>query len=165
MEYVLARYDISGTLILDIDEERLATPDSRAFVLACDDPVWNNVFYASILRYWGYRKVEMVPAVGEPEQGALRDRFPVANRVSDTKRSLASRIMNALARFRGQHNAFIINSYLPRSVEMRLQLHLGQCPQLWRSPPYEHVPATSHDRDRLSLVQSGGQSFEHFVRL
>jgi putative transferase (TIGR04331 family) len=166
LEHALQNYDVSGTRILDFTNYSLAGADSLALVLISDDPVWNHVFYSKILRYWGYGQAESVPADAQPEP----DRVPAAEG-SDAKRTLGARgflsnfVTKLLPRFHRRRDAFIVNSYLPRQVEISLQIHLGQCPQLWRSPALTSVPAQPEQRRRLGFERKDGQSFEQFVRL
>ncbi len=66
LEQTLKNYEISCTTVFDSTDYSLATNDSLAFILACNDDVWNHVLYAKILNFLGGVKAEIdsVPLQG-----------------------------------------------------------------------------------------------------
>jgi putative transferase (TIGR04331 family) len=61
------------------------------------------------------------------------------------------------------NDAFIVSSYLPFIEEIKLQLSLGQCPQLWTSPSLARFRPDIAQRELLTDA-SNHEGFERFVR-
>ncbi|GAB3443610.1 LIC12162 family protein [Massilia solisilvae] len=112
----------------------LARPASNEALWAYSDPRWDGHCCLRILKL-------IAPQLAFEERPAAPERAapaPAAIPGPGTKKKLlvsAWRVLQQVAqRFARSTDAFIINSYLPRDHEVRLQLRLGQFPQLWKSP-------------------------------
>jgi len=162
LEQALENYVVSGTTVLDSCSYSLATLDSMSFLWASCDDVWNHVLYSEILRFMGFAKVELV-------RGALQGNncfhCPITEQGSSPKRvllNLAGRILPYLSR---KNDAFIIDSRLPFKEEVKLQICLGQIPQLWQSPELQPALPVPIQRKSLLIDASNHQGFEHFIRM
>lgn len=166
LEQALNNYEVSGTTVFESAGYNLATADSLTFVHACNDDIWNHVIYSRILNYWGQVKIE-------PDFEPLRGVSGFASQKVNSKfvkRTTAKRLAlyvanKILPKFSREHDAFIIGSYLPRTEEIKLQLSLLQCPQLWRSPPLGEAVHDEGKRRRFRLDTEGYHGFERFIRL
>lgn len=120
-------------------------PVGEAFVLprrtsnealwAYNDPKWDGYFCLRILKTIA-PSLQYVRRPVEEERRAPPQAVAIPG-PSGKKKLLISawRVCQNLAqRFVRRKDAFIINSYLPRADEIKLQLRLGQFPQLWKSP-------------------------------
>ena len=157
-------YELSGSTVFDSSAYRLATTDSLTFIWACNDDVWNHVLYSRILNYKGGIKTELDSdslrgITGFSQEGNLR----YAQR-SSIRRFVLNAAHKILPTFRRRYDALIINSYLPIKEELKLQISLGQCPQLWRSPQLKAVAPDPDQRKRLSIDPASHAGFERYVR-
>jgi putative transferase (TIGR04331 family) len=69
-----------------------------------------------------------------------------------------------LPRLSKSNDAFIINSYLPKLQEIKLQLALLQCPQLWESPKLNSMHFDIEMRKKFKVESVCYTGFEQFVR-
>ena len=164
LEQTIEDHEVSGTTVFDATDYRLATNDSLTFILACNDDVWNHVLYAKILDVFGNVRTEMDSA---PLQGisdfVQEGNYKVARRPG-VKRFILSAVNYILPKLSRKCDAFIINSYLQLKEEAKLQLSLGQCPQLWRSPARKNVVLDPERRRRFGIDAENYTGFERFVR-
>ena len=152
LEHALNQHKVSGSTVFDSSGYSLATTDSLTFIWACNDNAWNHVLYSKILNYLVGIKTEL-------KSGPLRGItgfFPEEN-LSVARGSVVKRFVkhfvpnvadNILPVFSRKHDALIINSYLPIKEEIKLQISLGQIPQLWRSPQLKAVAPDQNQRQR-----------------
>lgn len=165
LEQALDMQEVSSTIVFDASFYSLATNDSMTFIWACNDDVWNHVLYSKILDYWGCTQREIY---AEPLQGQ-RGFFMEGDSRFTWKRGakkLALKAANkAMQKLSGNEDAFIVNSFLTLEKEIKLQLSLGQCPQLWRSPALKKVEHDPERRLRFGIDAEKYSGFERFVRL
>lgn len=165
LEKALKNYDISETTVFDSSEYSLATTNSINFIWACNDDIWNHVLYSKILDYLEFTDTNLV---SEPLKD-IKYFVPEDNvsiiRKKSTKTLFFNKLNNWLQKLCKEDDAFIINSYLSLKAELLLQLSLGQCPQLWRSPTIKTVEPDLVKREFLGLNYKNHQGFEKFIRL
>jgi putative transferase (TIGR04331 family) len=165
IEQALKCYKTTSTTVLDSADYSLATPDSSSFIWACnDDDVWNSMLYARALQYMGCKNVELDSVHIENEKY-----FKQKQNFSTTHRLRIKQLIKAMGYYilpkLSKHNdSFIINSYLPKWQEIKLQLALGQCPQLWQSPPLNAVSIDLKMRRKFTISSECHTGFEQFVR-
>jgi putative transferase (TIGR04331 family) len=164
LEQTLTQYEISGTTVFDLADYNLATADSDGFVWACNDDIWNHVFYSDILKHWSNVELEVIaiPSGGVHEV-AYQESAGSAG-ISTVKRFVVNASRDVLPKLSRKRDAFIINSYLPKTTEIRLQVSLGQCPQLWRSPQLRAVAPDPHQRQRFGIEAAHYKGFPKFLR-
>ena len=162
LRQALRCYEITGSTVLDATSYSLATTDSYSFIWACNDDVWNHVLYSKILAHFGGIRLEMA-------DNSLGNVSGFTNALSISKgrqfkrlvQKTAAGILQTLSRNR---DAFIINSYLPKKEEIKLQLSLGQVPQSWRSPIMIPTEPDLALRKRLAPDISGHFELEQCAR-
>jgi putative transferase (TIGR04331 family) len=74
-------------------------------------------------------------------------------------------VNDILSKFSRNRDAFIIGSYLPLIEEVKLQIILGQCPQLWLTPELENMVLDPEKRRHFSIDAENYTGFERFVRM
>jgi putative transferase (TIGR04331 family) len=163
IQQALHNYRISGTTILDVASYSLATPDSISFIWACNDNVWNHVLYSRILRRFASIDLE-TDANSLGNMLGFREKNESIYRGRQFKQPLRKTIAGILQMLSRNNDAFIIDSYLPRKEEIRLQLSLGQMPQLWRLPKLAITEPDISLREKIALNAPGYQGFDQFVR-
>lgn len=116
----------------------LLRPTSNEALWAYSDSKWDGYFCLRILKLIA-PSLQYVPLPVEEAYCAVPQ--PIAIPGLSVKKKLlisAWRVYQNIAqKFGRRTDAFIINSYLPRADEIKLQLRLRQFPQLWKSPPIE----------------------------
>ena len=162
LKQALDEYDISGTTIMDFDSYCLATDNSLEFIWACNDDVWNHVFYSKVLGFLQFTKAELQRPRVELTKFTQAVTGASAKQGARNKLvGLAKRVLQLLSK---KSDAFILSTYLPFKEEIKLQLSLGQCPQLWTSPELTNYEPDMVRRGFL-LDPSNHDGFERFVRI
>ena len=161
IEKALRENKISSTTIFD--SNNLVTSNSMSFNLAINDDSWNQAFYARILRLLGDVEFDSNSTGFQDIQDFNEDSNETPARPF-IKNSIFAIVRHLLPLFSKKNDAFIISSYLPIWQEVKLQLALGQCPQLWRSPLLQSIPLDLKTRRHFALSDKGHTGFEQFVR-
>lgn len=134
LEQCLQVHEISGCTAYLNNQYCLATLDSYSAVWAFNDDRWNNELNVRILDLLGVKNLHIELLEGCFLSGF---RFEVLNATPSLKNwifKFCSKLISKLARlFVRNNDAFIVGSYLPKKEAIKLQLALGQCPQLWDS--------------------------------
>ena len=134
LQQCLNVHQISGTTAYSYDHYSLATTDSNSAILAFNDDRWNNVLTLRILNLLGLDgcPVEVIAcsAVEGFNYNDIVTIPPFKKKILKRGLNLLGKLASCLVR---DNDAFIINSYLPKNEEVKLQLAFGQCPQLWVS--------------------------------
>jgi len=164
IEQALDKFSISGSSVFSSGSYSLATFDSYTFIYACQDDVWNHILYSDILSYMERFKVDIDKDAlkGESCFAPLGNSVPV--RKGWIKNSIMTCATNIFPKFIRKHDAVISSSALPIKEEFKLQLSLGQCPQLWNCPPMKATNVDEEQRINFALNIENHHGFEQFVR-
>ena len=134
LEQCLQTHQLSGTTAYSTGHYALATQDSYAAIWAFNDDRWNNALYVRILNLLGVTSCPVEVIDGDASEGF---RWPVTTTEVPLKKKILKWAYQQVGKLTGllarEDDAFIINSYLPRKEEIKLQLALGQVPQLFVS--------------------------------
>ena len=166
LKNALAIGGIDGTTVLDTCGYTLATDDSDSFVWAANDDLWNHVLYARILDemdasdcalpvHTGARYTTVAGRFVRPVQA-----LPMQRRVSDRVGEVAMALLPRLSR---GHDAFLMSTYLPLGPRVRLELSLGQVPQLWRGTGNGSAVPSADVRAKLPRIVLGNGEFDRLV--
>jgi putative transferase (TIGR04331 family) len=140
LELCLQSYAISGTTAYSNTNYTLSTTDSYSAIWAFNDNRWNNALSVRIL---DLMKVTSCPVEVIEDCPLEGYHFNVIAESSALKRTVLKwsylQVGKLLSWFARDSDAFIIKSYLSKKNEIKLQLALKQCPQLWVSPKHEVV--------------------------
>ncbi len=128
---------ISHTTVLDSEYASLSTPDIASSLLSFHNDQWNNVLYGRIINLINEDKIFINFLKGKNFYTYQSNKF---NYKADTN-SFKKRIINFInlsyykiaSKFVKNEDSFIINTYLSKINEFRLELALGQFPQRWQS--------------------------------
>jgi putative transferase (TIGR04331 family) len=133
LQQCLMNYEISGVSLISNQDYVLAPPDSLSSVLSLDDDYWNGILYEKIVHLNKNNEFIIEYIID-----SRKNKFEINEGVDKyfVKKNFIKyfvlKTYNYVAKFlRNEHDALIINSYLPRMEEMKLHLVLGQLPQLW----------------------------------
>jgi len=134
LEYCLQSFCVSGIACCSDERYSLASYDSLSGIYAFNNDCWNTLLSVHILKkIWPLScSVEILPDV-ESAGCQLDYLMSVETRSGKLHSYLRKFLQDLLASCSKESDAFIINSYLPKKEEIKLQLALGQCPQMWVS--------------------------------
>ncbi len=164
IEQALKSYNISGTTVIDTTDYILIMPDLLSFKWACNDDVWNSILNARVLQYMGCKNIELDSVSIEDKKSLLQKQYFSTTYYLCFKQYIKAIISYLLSKFSKHNDSFIINSYLPKWQEIKLQLALGQCPQLWKSPPLNTASIDLKMRRKFTISSEFHAGFEKFVR-
>ena len=138
VEHCLQTHQISGTTAFADEHYGLAPLDSYAAIWAFSDDRWNSALYMRILTLLDGVSCPVEVISSEISEGyrlpGVFTKIPLKRRILEWGYRQTGKLAGLLAR---ERDAFIIQSYLPKKEEIRLQLAIGQVPQLWASPTQE----------------------------
>lgn len=138
LQLCLQAHQFGGTTTFSDDRYALATLDSNSAIWAFDDDRWNNTLYVRILNHLGATSCPVEVIDGGASEGfrwnTAATEVPIRQRLLKWGFRQAGKLASLLAR---EDDAFIVNSYLTKKEEIKLQLALGQVPQLFASPTLE----------------------------
>lgn len=139
LEWCLQNHQISGFTAYVNDDYSLATPDSYSAIWAVNNDRWNNA-----LDLWIINKLDIANfSINFNAEENVPSGFQFKVLATNITKKQAILKFGRLAiskiskKFMRDTDAFIINSYLPRKEEFKLELALGQWPQMWSSSNVE----------------------------
>lgn len=135
LEECLANHNISGITIFNSDQYELSVVDSYSAIWAFNDHDWNAILYSRILSF--LNSVDFpIEVINTIESKNFRSPPSISKSgfIKKIYKFCNYLIGNFLKLFLKPNDAFIINSYLPKIEEFKLQLALKQCPQMWSLP-------------------------------
>jgi putative transferase (TIGR04331 family) len=165
LKQVTENYNISGTTLFDNNTFNLSTQDSNSFVWATNDDLWNHFLYAKIFNFLDNvavtRDTDSVIKVGQFNQSVKVTKHYYDLNIKKIFKKFVASLLQLFCR---KNDALIINTYLPKWQEVKLQLAFGQCPQFWRSPILNKIPVNLEVRKSFKFAIEGSTGFEKFAR-
>lgn len=135
IEQCLSKYKINKTTVLSGEKYHLAPLDSLAGIWAVNNDRWNNGLYDRILKLIDIGNISVDVVTEDGLEGFW---MPTTTIKANLNRMILRwgyrHIGKALRFFAKKNDAFISTTYLPRIDEIKLQLALGQFPQVWNTP-------------------------------
>ena len=164
LKQAFGKYNITETVVFDLEKYSLATYDALSFIFATGDDLWNHVLYSKLLKSVKkeftirFRKIEDEPYFALPyilERDGNKD-----------EKTLGGIISNVLESKYRNTNAFFLNTYLPKKSIFNLQLVMGQVPQLvWWRPPCRFPERDIQIRESLRLNTDGYRGIKKAICL
>jgi putative transferase (TIGR04331 family) len=135
LEKCLQGYELSGTTVYANEYYSLASLGSHSSIWAFNDSRWNIELNRRVLMLLG---ITTLPTEFIQNFKSERFDFKTLEKAPNLKAKIINGARQKIAKlatyFARDSDAFIINSYLPKITQLKLQIALGQCPQLWASP-------------------------------
>ena len=168
LEHCLQSHRLSGTTTFSVGQYAFVSVNSYAAILAFNDDRWNNELYIRILNLLGVT-IDLQEVIdGEEFNGfclpIIAPRISIKKRISRWGYLQLFKVARFFAR---KQDAFIINSYLPKHEEIKLQLALGQCPVLWVSPEFkmsEKVNKVLRESLANQVIRKSGNNLEDILK-
>lgn len=124
IQQAVSHFDISETIILNGNEDALVPNDMGHCGQLMVGDEWNHYIYAVILEQF-----TNVPCIRKAYESCTPS--SKTNNVS-LKVKISEIYAKMASYFVREHDAFLLNTYLPFFSEMKLQKRIGQVPQFWR---------------------------------
>ena len=161
LEMCLQSHEILGTTTFSNSHFALAAPDSYMAIWAFNDSRWNNVLNARILNLLEVTNFPLeVVTDCETTYSYCCFNIPSGPLEKISLKWLYYAVGKLLNWFASDSDAFFMNSYLPKKIQIKLQLALKQIPQFWISPRYEVAqPPNKALREKLA-IQSASKSHD-----
>jgi len=157
LENCLYTHKIAGTTVYANAQPILASQNSHSSIFDFSDDYWNNALYARILYLQGKAEFPIEFIEGNKIEFSAHNTTVIRRKLSKKILMWGYQQVGKLTKYLVRDtDAFIISSYLPKSEELKLQLALGQCPQLWESPKSE-----DSEKPNLSLRKSLGSQINN----
>jgi len=167
LEQALQMHDISATAVLRTHGFSLAKANILDFILVCDDDSWNHALYSRILAFRGdvpLDQISICMSRSDQESDGRKKPAYISRPHNRIKWWLRENISRICQKFSHYTDAFIINSALPLWEEIKLQIVLGQVPQIWRKISFDPTPPNDVARGELRLDFKDYTGFERYVR-
>jgi putative transferase (TIGR04331 family) len=163
LEQALKTHEVAGTSIFDAKDYSSATSNTLNSIIACNDDLWNHVLYSKLMAYRG--DIELNLTIAPLQCKGFKHEEKRSDGVLPQIKRFARELWNMIgSKLVRNTDAFIISSYLPIKEEIKLQLALGQVPQLWRSPTFQQTVSDTAQRANLVLNYGKYKGFERYVR-
>lgn len=161
----LQSHAVATTTVFDSSRYSLATTDSLTFIWATNDDVWNHVLCARILEFVGGVEQEPLDHALDGISAFAQDATTLApSAPPGLAHRVAGRIGALLPRLARDRDALLLSTYLPVRHRLALELSLGQCPQVWRTPASPLAPADPVLRQQLLLGDEVHEGLERLLR-
>ena len=151
-------HDIERTLVYDSPPGALTAPDLRHS--SFQSTRWNHYMFGKAIEHQDRIPWDRVPAHPEEAMPARRVQGPTWRRTALA--GLRDGLSSVLQGLAGDDEAMIIQTYLPRFEEMKLQAVLGQAPKLWTIP--REIPPVPPNMSRRQGMRIATESPDAFVR-
>ena len=157
LEQCKQAHQLTGTTAYSDEHYSLATVDFKSVLSASDDSRWNNALTVRVLDSLGVSSCKVEVISGDNSEGfsflQMVNEAPLKRRILRWGYRQLGRLVGLLA---SDNDAFIINSYLPYKEKIKLELALGQVPQMRSIEKIKHTKRADRAlRQNLSNQISG----------
>lgn len=160
VQQAIAHVELSGTIILTVQEETLVPRDMTDFSRLYVGDEWNHHIYALLLQ-----KYTSLPCVNKARQysdsrAEMGSRVAFKHRVKSALLACYSKATHILLK---DQDAFFLHTYLPFWDEIKIYLRMGQIPQIWRTKPLISVAVQMCQRE-WTVTGNSRSAFETCAR-
>ncbi|WP_168189253.1 LIC12162 family transferase [Candidatus Pelagibacter sp. FZCC0015] len=134
----LKNHEISGTTVYESDVDTLVSTDFITALYSPDNYKWHNILNARIISLieevsFPVEILKTNSVVSDYESIEYKSKKVLQGSLKKSIFNWSCRAYGKIAnKFVRDKDAFVINSYLPTIEEIKLELALGQVPQLWK---------------------------------
>ena len=130
--------EVYETTLYDSDYCSLVSKDLNSVLILSNNDKWNNILYGRIISLLDNINISIKKIEDKQNrylyQGIECQSLVKKQTIKIKIFKLIEKIYNILSNiFVHQEDVFIINSYLPKKEEIKLQLAFGQWPQMWNT--------------------------------
>lgn len=155
VQLAVGSFDISGTTVMAGMEDSMVPNDMESFCRLFIGDEWNHYIFSNILE----RHANI--SFGKMDFDRL-SRSADKSRSEGLKKRLFAKYLQWTSHLVAADDAFFLSTYLPNAEMLKLQLRLGQFPQMWQPVPPACTPIDWTQRSWS--VEPGRNEFELFVQ-
>ena len=157
----LDSFTISGTIILDCDNDLFVPNDMEDFQKLVVGDDWNHHIYANIIRQCTNIHCVITPYNQVFENSTIVSNSSLAIKIRETFFSFYNKVTSPLIR---HTDAFFLNTYLSGIDEAKLHLSMNQVPRLMRKTSNIKISVDSSQRQWRLFTEENQTEFEACVR-
>jgi len=166
IDEILRNYNIASVVLYHTEYCSITELDFSSFCLTCENSdFWNQIVYSKVIEFFNPSFTCKKENISKNATGAFLSRPYIGQsrkRKFNTKlKTLAGKI---LTHFSKEDDAVIINTYLPKKEEIKLQLFFRQLPQFYSTPEIKGKLSNKDLRKSILLKKDSCDDFESFVR-
>ncbi len=155
VQLAVGSFDISGTTVMAGMEDSMVPNDMESFCRLFIGDEWNHYIFANILERHPDISCDKANCDGVSRSANSSGSEGVKKRLFAKYLQWTSHLVTA-------DDAFFLSTYLPNAEMLKLQLRLGQFPQMWQSVPPTCTPIDWTQRSWS--VEPGQNEFELFAQ-
>ncbi|MDC0446747.1 LIC12162 family protein [Gammaproteobacteria bacterium] len=149
LNQALSENDIDKSIVSS-DTSIVPSQGSLDFKYCLEDDIWNYKIYCDMLRHWPDLDLEIVQNdISLKSDGKLERRDIKPSSWKSFIKPISKPIFKIATLFSRKSDALIFKSYLPPLQELKLQVLLGQFPQLWSCPAIVKEDSNKEIRDNF----------------
>ena len=134
IEYCIGKYEVSGSTFIELSKGKLIPKNFESMFTLLESDSWNSTFDLQILRLIKDLSFKIDVDISQLENLKLiESSLEKKSEIEPLKKRIFNGIKLSLKHFKKNSDALIINTYLPRFEEIKLNLRLGQLPKFWES--------------------------------
>lgn len=134
----LNEHEIGSTTLFNPNIYSLKTASSYSFVQACNNPVWNNVFFGKVILYMLGSNRELSINYIDCDEVNFAPVIPRALGYGCSKTLSRKALEKISSLFMRNNEVFVVNPYLAKSDNIRLHLGFFQTPKVWTAQRPEY---------------------------
>jgi len=170
LDEVINTLPIDSVTAIHNPKYSLATPASVDFVWASNDPRWNCAVYEQIIKHLYPRTIRIEPTMTDELRcynppSEKRDRFRAASLLRRFLKAIRKNLCDLTFKLGRPTDALLINTYLPRREEIKLQALLGQFPQISFPAPIQTASIADSEMRKTLGLHLSAKSRTDFQRL
>ncbi len=146
LQSCIDQYSIDSTSVLENPRYSLATNDSYAAIWASNDDRWNHELYVRLMKLMPEFNIRFEHVIDDRGERGFswpqKESTGLRKNIVSSLRYIADK---AISMLQTDNDVVVVNSYLPRKQELKLQLLLGQFPRL----PTSNVLAIKMEPDTM----------------
>ena len=134
IEYCIGKYEISGSTFIELSKGKLIPKNFESMFTLLESDSWNSTFDLQILRLIKDLNFKIDVDSSQLENlKHIESNLEKKSEIEPPKKRIFNYIKLSLKHFKKNNDALIINTYLPKFEEIKLNLRLGQLPKFWES--------------------------------
>ena len=134
LEYCMGKYEVSGSTFIEISKEKLIPKNFESMFTLLESDAWNSTFDLQIINLFKDLNFKFDVYNSKSKNiNQIESNREKQFKIKPLNNLIFSAIKICLKYFKKNTDALVINTYLPRFEEIKLNLRLGQFPMFWES--------------------------------
>jgi putative transferase (TIGR04331 family) len=165
LESAIKNYSFDKTIILDYPKNALSTSSYSTFISSVAlDALWNHWLYSDMLENWPKLNIQYIKKKVKLKTSQTSHKEKNKQNLKQQIKKLIIILVKKLVIFKRENDAIIIKSYLTKFQEIKLQLSLGQFPQMWDTPEVNESIVNQEIRGKFFQKYNEFQGLDREIR-